>query len=75
LAVAVVVVEENVEVAVVVGLTVINICLKAIFFKLSVAMKVTKEGLLAIMGVPEITPLVGFNCSPIGSSPPIVDQI
>jgi hypothetical protein len=64
-----------VAVGVVEGLTVINICLKAIVFKLSVTWKVTKDGLLAIMGVPEMTPWVALSCSPIGSSPPIVDQI
>jgi hypothetical protein len=57
------------------GLTVINICLEAIFFELSVTMKVTNAGLLAIIGVPEITPLVGLNCSPIGNVPPETDHI
>jgi hypothetical protein len=75
LIVADVVVVENVEVAVVVGLTAISICLKAIFFKLSVTWKVTKAALSAIKGVPEMTPVAELSCSPIGSSPPVTDQM
>jgi hypothetical protein len=75
LIVADVVVVENVEVVVVLGLTAIRICLKAIFFELSVTWKVTKAALSAINGVPEITPVSGLSCSPIGNSPPIIDQM
>jgi hypothetical protein len=66
---------KGVVAVIVFGLTVINICLEAIFFELSVTMKVTNAGFVAIIGVPEITPLVGLSCNPMGSVPPDTDHI
>ena len=70
-----VVIVENVEVVVVVGLTAIRICLKAIFFELSVTWKVTKAALSAINGVPEIYTRFRIKLQPYRQSPPMTDHI